>query len=348
VSARSAITAALGAALLFGASTPLVKLLVGRIPPLLLASLLYLGSGLGLSLARLVRDRGHAAPRLPAGEWRWLFGSVAAGGIVAPVLYLFGLTRTDAASGALLLNLEAVFTAILAWVVFRENAGRRVIVGMALIVAGGVVLSGASNAGMGPTLPGALAIAGACLCWALDNNLTRKVAGADAVFIAASKGLAAGLTNLILALSLGARLPPPTQIGAAMAIGLLGYGVSLVLFVVALRGLGSARVGAYYSTAPFLGAVVAIAIFHTPTSDAFWVSAVLMATGVWLHLTEHHDHEHTHEALAHDHPHVHDAHHRHAHAFPWDGQEPHTHPHDHQAVKHHHAHFPDLHHRHDH
>jgi drug/metabolite transporter (DMT)-like permease len=241
-----------------------------------------------------------------------------------------------------------VFTAILAWWVFGENAGLRVIAGMGLIVAGGTLLSGGYGGGRAQALPGALAIGAACLCWGVDNNLTRKVSGGDALFIAASKGLVAGLTNLVLALALGAHLPAWAAIGEAMAIGLAGYGFSLVLFVLALRGLGSARTAAYYSTAPFLGAAVAIAIFHTPTTVAFWLSAALMAAGVWLHLTEDHEHEHAHDALTHVHPHVHDEHHRHTHSPPWDGAEPHTHEHAHEPLRHRHRHFPDLHHRHDH
>jgi drug/metabolite transporter (DMT)-like permease len=345
---RAAIVAALCAALLFGASTPLAKLLAGRVSPVMLAALLYLGSGVGLSLIRVLRDRGFAPPALSAQQWPWLAGAIAAGGVVAPILLITGLTRIDASSAALLLNLEAVFTALLAWMVFRENAGRRVILGMILIVFGGVTLSGTSRAPGHQGLAGVLAIACACLCWGLDNNLTRKVSGADALFIAAVKGLAAGATNLLLAVLLGVHLPSAEVIGAAMGVGLMGYGLSLVLYVLALRGLGSARTGAYFSTAPFLGAAIAIVLFGSALPGAFWLSALLMAAGVWLHLTEHHEHRHTHEALKHVHPHVHDEHHRHTHALPWDGDEPHTHEHQHEPVSHRHAHFPDLHHRHDH
>jgi drug/metabolite transporter (DMT)-like permease len=348
VTARAAIAAALAAALLFGASTPFAKLLAAQIPPVLLAGLLYLGSGLGLGLVRTLRDRGFVAPDLPAKQWPWLLGAIACGGVLAPILLMLGLTRIDASSAALLLNLEAVFTALLAWVVFRENAGRRVIIGMVLIVAGGVSLSVVPGALRRLALPGELAIAAACLCWGLDNNLTRKVSGADALFIAAIKGLSAGVTNLLLGLLLGARLPSPQLIGAAMGVGLVGYGISLVLFVLALRGLGSARTGAYFSTAPFLGAAIAILMFQAPAPAVFWISATLMCAGVWLHLTEHHEHPHSHDALKHAHPHVHDPHHQHTHAFPWNSDEPHTHEHEHEPVTHQHAHFPDLHHRHDH
>jgi len=348
VIAQTSIVAALIAALLFGASTPFAKLLVGDVPPILLAGLLYLGSGLGLWLIRVVRDRGFSPPMLPVREWSWFLGAIASGGILGPVLLMYGLTRTSAASASLLLNLEAVFTALLAWIVFRENADRRVILGIALIVAGGAILAWSPGALVPGAARGAIAIAGAGLCWGLDNNLTRKVAASDAMFIAATKGMVAGITNCALALALGARLPPLPLIGAAMTIGLVGYGVSLVLFVLALRGLGSARASAYFSTAPFLGAAVAVIVFHDPASGLFWLSALLMAAGVWLHLIERHEHEHSHDAMAHAHAHLHDAHHQHEHDFAWDGREPHSHQHDHVPLLHRHRHYPDLHHRHRH
>jgi len=348
MTARTSILAALGAALLFGGSTPFAKLLAGDVPPVLLAGLLYLGSGSGLWIARLLRDRGFAAANLPAGEWLWLAGAIGCGGVIAPVLLMFGLGRTSAADASLLLNLEAVLTALIAWLVFKENADRRIVLGMALIVAGGVALAWPAGGTAHNGVTGALAVAGACLCWAIDNNLTRKVSASDALFVAGTKGLAAGAANSTLALTLGAKLPALPLLAGAMAVGLAGYGVSLVLFVLALRGLGSARTGAYFSTAPFVGAAIAILFLHEPTAAAFWLAAALMAGGVWLHLTERHEHEHTHEPLLHTHAHRHDTHHQHAHDFPWDGAEPHTHQHRHEPLTHSHAHFPDVHHRHGH
>lgn len=261
---------------------------------------------------------------------------------------MWGLTQTSASDASLLLNLEAVLTAVLAWVVFRENADRRIVLGMALIVAGGVALVWQTAAGSRGSLMGALAVTAACLCWAIDNNLTRKISASDAVFIAATKGLVAGTTNLALALTLGAAPPPALTLATAMLVGFVGYGVSLVLFVLALRGLGASRTGAYFSTAPFIGAAIAIAFFHEPMSLAFWIAAGLMAAGVWLHLTESHEHEHAHEPLTHAHNHHHDVHHRHRHAFPWDGAEPHSHEHTHEPLTHAHPHYPDIHHRHGH
>ena len=339
---------AIFAALLFGASTPFAKLLVNEASPLVLGGLLYLGSGLGLGLARLVRDRGWKNPGIPTMEWPWLLGAVFFGGILGPVALMFGLSYSSGASASLLLNLEAVLTALIAWVVFRENADRRIILGMIAIVAGGVVLSlPTGKVGVENSI-GSLAIALACLCWAIDNNLTRKVSASDALFIAGSKGLIAGAVNCALALLVGDTFPPLATTGEIMTLGLLGYGVSLVLFVLALRGLGTARTGAYFSTAPFVGALIALTLLQEPVTPAFWIASVLMGLGVWLHLTERHEHLHTHEPLQHSHTHRHDEHHQHDHDFDWDGHEPHSHSHGHAAVTHKHPHFPDIHHRHRH
>ena len=247
-----AASPALAAAVLFGASTPFAKLLAGDVPPLLLAGLLYLGSGLGL--------------------------------------------------GALLLS--SLFHALL--------------------------------------------IVAACLCWGVDNNLTRQVSSGDAMAIACSKGLFAGACNTALALSLGAQWRSWASVAACLAVGLLGYGLSLTLFVVALRTLGTARTGAYFSTGPFFGVLLSLAVWPEVPPALFWPAALLMAAGVWLHLGERHEHEHTHELLEHAHRHVHDEHHRHDHGPEWDGTEPHVHAHRHEAMTHRHPHYPDIHHRHAH
>ncbi len=344
------ILAAIGAAVLFGASTPLAKLLVGELPPVLLAGLLYLGSGIGLLGYRALRRRVARTEEAPLAraDLPWLAGAIVCGGIVGPVLLMFGLRVTSGASASLLLNLEAVFTAALAWFVFRENFDRRIFLGMVLIVAGGVLLSWQPEGGVSRTTWGAMLVAGACLAWGIDNNLTRKVAASDAVQIAGLKGLVAGAFNTVLALAIGASLPSWNTALAAGLVGLAGYGVSLTLFVVALRHLGTARTGAYFSVAPFFGAALALWLLDEPAGWAFWAAACLMAAGVWLHLTERHDHLHEHEPLTHTHRHVHDAHHQHAHGPDWDGVEPHTHEHAHGRLVHRHPHYPDLHHRHRH
>lgn len=344
---------ALVSALLFGASTPLAKLLVGEMPPLLLAGLLYLGSGLGLGpilVVRSLRANGSATsaafPRIPRSELPWLLGAIVFGGIVGPALLMLGLARTSAASASLLLNIEGVLTAALAWLVFRENAGPRVVLGMAAIVAGGTLLSW--EPGGGTFSPGALLVVAACLCWAIDNNLTRGVSTNDAMLVACLKGLLAGSFNVALAVVFGARLPGPSMLGWSLLVGFVGYGLSLTLFVVGLRTLGTARTGAYFSVAPLFGVVVSLLLWPELPGIRFWSAGVLMAVGVWLHLSERHEHEHTHEALVHSHRHRHDEHHRHVHDFPWRGEEPHAHPHRHEVLTHKHPHYPDVHHRHRH
>ena len=347
---RRAIGSALLAAALFGASTPLAKLLLGEITPLLLASVLYLGSGIGLlgwlGVRRLL-GRGPAGPSVAGGDYLWLGGAIVAGGVVAPVLLMLGLVHTDGSAASLLLNLEAVFTAAIAWLAFRENVDRRVFLGMMAIVAGGVLLSWQEVPRAG-SWSGPLIIGAACLAWALDNNLTRRVSGGDAATIACLKGLIAGSVNLALAFVVGGSLPLPTAVAATGLVGFLGYGVSLVLFIVALRHLGAARTGAYFSVAPFFGAALALLLLAEQTTIFFWIASVFMALGVWLHVSERHEHQHVHEPMEHSHPHVHDAHHQHEHEAGWDAREPHTHRHRHERLVHGHPHYPDLHHRHGH
>lgn len=347
---RTAIAFALLSAALFGASTPLAKLLLGEVAPLVLAAILYLGSGIGLAawlgLRRALRGA-HRPAALQAADYPWLAAAIAAGGVIAPVLLVFGLLRTDGATAALLLNLEAVLTAAIAWLVFRENFDRRIFAGMAAIVAGGALLAWQEAPKFG-SLAGPALIAGACLGWALDNNLTRRVSGGDAATIACLKGLVAGSVNLAIALALGTALPSIAAAAAAGAVGFLGYGVSLALFIVALRHLGTARTGAYFSVAPFFGGALALGVLAEQTTTAFWIAALLMGLGVWLHASERHEHDHVHEPLQHSHGHVHDEHHRHAHEEPWNGREPHTHAHRHEPLVHSHPHYPDLHHRHRH
>ena len=342
------IALAIASAALFGASTPLAKALVGAVDPLWLAGLLYAGSGLGLTLVLLIRvaRQGLATLVLQRGDLRWLAAGIVCGGIFAPVLFTFGLRQTSGAAASLLGNLENVMTVALAWFVFREHRSARVVIGMMAIVAACFVLTWQTSAGT--SAAGAVLIALACFGWALDNNLTRKVVASDATLIAALKGCAGGTVNLTLAAFLVERLPSANTVVAAGVVGFFGYGVSLVLFVLALRELGAARTGAYFATAPFIGVATAFAFLGERPDAAFFIALPLMALGVWLHATERHSHVHAHERLIHDHPHRHDAHHRHEHAFPWDGTEPHRHEHVHEPMIHSHRHFPDLHHRHEH
>ena len=342
---RRAVGSALAAALLFGASTPAAKHLAGDLPAFLLAGLLYAGSGLGLAAWRLLRPSAEALPR--GADLPWLAGAVLSGGVAGPVLLMLGLAQTTAATASLLLNLEGALTALIAWFVFRENFDRRIAAGLTLILAGGALLTVDPGAGWGLS-PAALCVAGACLAWAIDNNLTRRVSAGDALAIAAIKGTVAGAVNLGIAFAMGSAAPSAAQTLAGGLIGLFGYGVSLALFVVALRELGAARTGAYFSVAPFAGVVLSMAALGEAPGTTFWVALPLVALGVWLHVTESHAHSHVHEPMEHAHRHVHDDHHRHAHDFDWNGVEPHTHPHRHERLAHSHPHYPDIHHRHPH
>jgi drug/metabolite transporter (DMT)-like permease len=345
------IAFALLSAALFGLSTPLAKSVSPHVEPVLLAGLLYLGSGIGLgaySLLRFSRKKiGAREAALNRADTPWLAGAIFTGGVVGPLLLMWGLAQTPASSASLLLNLEGVFTALLAWFVFKENFDARIAWGMALIAAGGVCLSWTGRPEVGVPW-GALAIGGACFSWAVDNNLTRKVSAGDPVQIAMLKGLVAGGVNTLLGLFLGAKLPGASVLLGVGAIGFFGYGLSLTLFVLALRHVGTARTGAYFSIAPFVGAAGAVAVLGDSLSVGFFIAVSLMAAGVGLHLTERHEHEHRHEPLEHEHLHTHDEHHQHSHSPGQQADKPHSHPHRHEPLLHSHPHYPDVHHRHGH
>lgn len=339
--------AALLSAALFGAGTPLAgELLGGGTSPWLLAGLLYCGSGLGLMLYRLARRAPRV--RLAEGEWVPLAGAVLFGGMLAPVLLMLGLTSLPSSAAALLLNAEGVFTALIAWFVFRENFDRRIALGMVAISAGAVVLSARGGTESGSAWA-SLAVLGACLCWGLDNNLTRKVALNDAIWLAAVKGGVAGPVNLLLALSIGSQsLPGVPDVIGALTVGFFAYGVSLALFIYAMRHVGTARAGAYFTVAPFFGALLAIALGDAITWPLV-VAGLLMGIGVSMHLAERHEHTHTHDAIQHDHGHTHDdLHHDHEHDGPVTPGFRHKHSHSHEATTHAHEHYPDAHHRHQH
>ncbi|HTV49757.1 MAG TPA: DMT family transporter [Steroidobacteraceae bacterium] len=345
---------AVSSAVLFGASTPVAKRLLGEISPWALAGLLYLGAGIGLAvwwLLPLARRRREA--RLARAHLGVLAAVVLSGGIIAPVLLMLGLAALPASTVALLLNLEGVFTLAIAWVIFREHVDLRIGSGAAAILLGAAILSWPRHgaAFTGGVLFGwsaTLAVAGACLAWAIDNNLTRKLSVADPLQVAAIKDLISGAVNVGLALTLGARIASPAAALATASVGFIGYGLSLVLFMLALRNVGTARTAAYFSLAPFIGAGLAIPLLGEPLSWGLCLAAALMALGLWAHLTERHEHEHEHEPTVHEHAHVHDEHHQHAHAGHDPSGEPHSHVHAHARLLHAHPHFPDIHHRHGH
>jgi drug/metabolite transporter (DMT)-like permease len=335
------------AAALFGASTPFAKLLLPGFGPLSLAGFLYLGAGLALSVVRLIR--GRIRPRTEVGLRRSdllpLGGIIVLGGVVGPVLMLVGLSRISGVASALLLNLEAPLTITVAIVAFGEHLGFRETLSAAVIVLGATVLAYAPGA-LGLDAIGVLAIAGACLAWAIDNNLTQRLSARDPVELVQLKTLSAGILNTGLALSLGQAPPAPTAALIALVLGSLSYGASILLDAYALRLLGAAREAAYFATAPFLGAALAIPLLDERPSISALAGGALMVLGVVLLFRARHQHLHVHEAIEHEHLHVHDEHHQHAHEGPV--SEPHAHPHRHAALVHDHPHVSDVHHRHRH
>jgi len=343
---RAAVGLPLAAAVLFGATTPALKTFAAQSHPFALAGLLYGGAGVGLWLLGCVGVSLPGESRPSGRDFPWLAGAVLAGGVTAPVLLLLCLRSGSAAAVSLLLSLEGVLTGVLAWGMFGEALGSRLIMGMGAIAAGAVALTWVPGGTWAPTWETA-AVAGACLAWALDNNLTRKVSAGDPLRIAMIKGLAAGAVNLGLASVVGAAWPSPGVAMLTAGVGLLGYGLSLALFVLSLRHLGAVRTVGYFSVAPFVGAGLSLFLPGERLTWALAVGAGLTALGVWLHLSEDHQHEHAHEALAHQHAHTHEDHHIHDHA-----NQPrtrrHGHWHEHGPCVHAHPHYPDIHHGHSH
>jgi drug/metabolite transporter (DMT)-like permease len=342
---RGAVYGLLAAAL-FGLSAPVAKRLLGEMTPQILAGLLYLGSGLGLSGWRAVSPASPEAP-MTRRDLPVLAGVVFSGGVVGPLLMLVGLNRVTAVTGSLLLNLEGPLTMGIAVLVFREHLGRYGVVAAACVLVGAALLRFQPGA-VGADTWGMAAIAGACLAWAIDNNLTQQLSLRDPFAIVRVKALAAGSFNLALGLMLGGTLPAGGVVVGALLLGLLSYGASVVLDAYALRLVGAAREAAYFATAPFVGALAATVILNEQLRAVDLVAMLLMALGVAALLRERHSHLHVHEEMVHDHLHVHDEHHRHSHDPSAPPGQPHSHEHRHVHMVHDHPHVPDAHHRHRH
>lgn len=341
---RYALLALISAAL-FGAAAPALKPVAADLNPVLLAGLLYLGSFLGLLAAWAARRETHEEARLERRHLPALGGAILAGGVLAPVLLVWGLSGLAASAASLLLSAEAVLTMLLAALLFHEPIARRVWMAAVLVLGAGALLAWTPGLAV-PVSIHAIAILGACLLWGLDNNLTGRISLADPYAIAMWKGLVAGSVNTALGFALAPAMPDRSWL-VALVVGAFGYGASLVLYVRALRHLGTARTSAHFGTAPFFGAAIAIAVLGEPLTWVVVAAFLLAVSGTWLALSERHVHEHDHEALEHEHRHVHDEHHQHGHTGE-DGPEPHSHPHRHGRLRHRHAHFPDAHHRHRH
>lgn len=350
MNARRGALLGLAAAALFGLSAPLAKLLLGELSPVLLAGLLYLGAALGLWLHRAFVGPTREAALVRADVPK-LALVVLSGGIVAPVLMLLGLARVSALAGSLLLNLEAAFTVALAVLAFGEHLGRRAAIAVALIASGALVLKLDPNAsgGLGADTLGVVLLASACACWGLDNNLTQRLSLKDPFAIVRVKTLVAGLVNTTLGCIVeGLPTSSVTFVLGALVLGSMSYGASVVLDAFALRAIGAAREAAYFATAPFVGALAALALLDEPLHSHDAIAMLVMVAGVALLLRERHGHEHTHEELEHEHLHTHDEHHRHEHDPRDPSGDPHSHFHKHLPLVHDHPHVPDAHHRHEH
>lgn len=279
---RSGSIFALATALCFGLSVPLSKLLLDEIEPWMLAGILYLGGGLGLLPIYYLRNlRSLPKNSLRQKDWGWLGASILAGGVTAPVLLTIGLTTTSATVGSLLLNFEGVFTALLAWTVFKEPWRSQVFLGIVAITSGGIILSYTEHTNVGLSW-GALAILGTCLSWAMDSNLTNKIATRDPFQIALLKSGIAGLINVAIAFFIGQTLPPLPTLLAALTVGFISSGLTYVCFVQALRQLGAAQTGAYFALSPFVGATISVLFLGEQITQVLVISAVLMAVGVGL------------------------------------------------------------------
>ncbi|WP_297421465.1 DMT family transporter [Clostridium sp.] len=347
------IIMALLASILFGASAPITKMLLGEIQPVPLASFLYLGSGLGLVIFQIVnltiKKQVINEASLNKRDFIWLFGAIISGGIIAPIILLSSLKITPASTASLLLNFEGVATTIIAIVFFKENVGKQILGAIVLITLASIVLSWDFTNQWGFSI-GALGIIMACLCWGIDNNFTRNISSKNPFLIVTIKGIVSGLFSLILSIVLKNQIPDLKVIIAAMIIGFFCYGLSIVLFVFAMRDLGSARTSALFATAPFIGSILSIILLGDIPSKVFFVSLPIMIIGAVLLLKEEHAHKHIHESMEHDHRHNHnDGHHDHEHN---DKQEIvkgyHSHLHTHNSIEHTHPHLPDIHHRHAH
>lgn len=345
------IIEALFAALLFGGSAPLAKILLEEVSPVPLAAFLYLGSGTGLLMyqiiSKLSKKHTSAEASLSSKDIPWLIGAIVFGGIIAPIILMSSLKETPASTAALLLNFEGVATTLIAVLFFKEGIGKRIWIAIICITLASIVLSWDFSNQWGISF-GALGILGACICWGIDNNFTRNISGKNPFVIVIIKGFVAGTFSLLLTFIIGSAIPTAGTIIKIMVLGCFSYGFSIVLFVLAMRSLGSARTSAFFGTSPFIGALLAFILLGDIPNMLFIVSVPIMLTGTIFILKEDHCHKHLHEHMIHDHRHCHeDNHHEHYHSLgemSKDGY--HSHIHEHEERLHEHSHTPDIHHRH--
>lgn len=344
------LTYVLISAALFGISPPLAKLLTKNLPPVALAGFLYLGAFAGLSIYSVLRgiisSEKTKSANLNKGDFPWLFGAILSGGIIAPICLMFGLSRISGFTTSLLLNLEGIFTAIIAVIFFKENAGRRLWLALLCMTAAGIFLTWDSSQGKFNFL-GPLLVTLSMIGWGIDNNLTRNISTRNPIQITRIKGLVSGLVSISLAYALGMHIQWDLNIVYALLLGSFSYGISLVFFIKALEGLGSFRTGMFFSLAPFIGAVTSLILLQEWIGWVMFPSVILTVAGAWLISTEEHSHVHRHQEVIHTHLHNHnDMHHFHEHTG--NVHEPHVHEHRHLEEIHVHSHWPDTHHRHEH
>ncbi|MCT0211168.1 MAG: EamA family transporter [Cyanobium sp.] len=354
---RRGLVAGLLAAVFFGLSAPLISVISGEASPLMIAALLYAGAALALLVVRAAVGRQQAESPVQRRDLAPLVGLTVLGGIVGPLCLVQGLTLLSAGSASLLLNLEAVFTMLIAVLIGREHLSRNGLIAAALIVAGAVFLSEGSLGGT--TVQGGLLIGAACLAWGIDNNLSQRLSLRNPLQISLLKALGASVPMLLLAMGLGQRFPAGPGLLTTLAIGAVGYGLSIWLDLLALRELGAAREAVVFATAPFVGVVFSVLVLREAFTIHQALAALLMMVGVGALLKENHTHRHRHAALRHAHRHQHDPaggdpHHAHDHRLedlpPPGSRGPYWHAHDHlhEPIDHDHPHVSDAHHRHRH
>lgn len=333
-------------AILFGMSPVACKAIVGQMPSSLLAGLLYMGSGLGLTGVAL-RQTTPVYDILSSLSWRQrtnLAGAIVSGGVAAPLFLAYGIRFGSASEVSLLLNFEAVATTLLAWMFFHEYIGHRVWVGKLFILGASILVIFTGSNDVQLSIPG-LSVLAACILWGIDNNLTRELESIPASLLACIKGWSAGIFNVLLSLFLFKSQVTVLQVSGALVIGALSFGASLVFFIHALREIGSARTSTWFASGPFIGTILAVIVLGERPPEDYWVAALIMLSGMFFLYWEVHLHFHQHERLAHTHPHEHEEHHLHEHIDgEYEGK--HDHVHVHEAITHAHAHWPDIHHRH--
>lgn len=343
-----AISFATLAAALYAISAPISKLLLKEIPPTLMASFLYLGAGLGMSIVGLIKYRKYkerTEARLTKQELPFTIGMVILD-IAAPIFLMYGLTITTSANASLLNNFEIVATSLIALLIFKESISKRLWGAISLITVSSIILSVEDISSFSFSF-GSIFVLLACICWGLENNCTRKLSVKDPLEIVAIKGFGSGIGSLLIALALGERTNNVPYIIAALLLGFFAYGLSIFFYIYAQRDLGAAKTSAYYAIAPFIGVGLSLIIFREIPTFSFVIALVIMIIGTCFASTEKHIHKHGHTIITHEHSHSHDDGH-HSHTHDKTNALKHNHIHTHEVYTHSHKHTQDIHHSHAH